>query len=146
MRFEPKSSAFEERVRESFSRQQAMSTMGMDLTLVAPGHVEIEMAHSVVLTQQHGFVHAGVVTTGMDTACGYAAFSLMSDEAEVLTVEFKTNLLRPAKGERFRFVGKVVKAGKTVTVCDGQAYAQTDGREKLVANMSATMMAVVDGS
>ena len=120
--------------------------MGMDLTLVAPGHVEIEMAHSLVLTQQHGFVHAGVVTTGMDTACGYAAFSLMSDEAEVLTVEFKTNLLRPAKGERFRFVGKVVKAGKTVTVCDGQAYAQTDGREKLVAHMSATMMAVVDGS
>ena len=135
---------FEERVRSSFARQKAMETIGAELTVVTPGTVEIEMPYSAALTQQHGFLHAGVISTALDSACGYAAFSLMPQSSSVLTIEFKVNLLAPGKGERFLFRGSVTKPGRTIIVADGQAYAfAADGEAKLIATMTGTMMTVV---
>lgn len=131
-----------ERVRSSFARQAAMATLGIELVQVAPGKVDLRMPFAAHLTQQHGFIHAGIITTALDSACGYAAFSLMPPEAAVLTVEFKVNLLAPAQGEAFVFRAEVLKPGRTLTVCEGKAFAVSDGREKLVASMTATMMAV----
>lgn len=137
---------YQERVRESLARQNALTTMGAEVLHVEPGSVTLEMAHDDRLTQQHGFIHAGIITTMLDSACGYAAFSLMPAEAGVLTVELKTSLLAPADGERFRFEGRVVKAGRTISFCEGRALAVKAGQEKLVATMSATMMTVVGRS
>ena len=135
---------YEERVRKSFARQNVMSTIGAELTLVTPGTVEIEVAYSPDLTQQHGFLHAGIISTALDSACGYAAFSMMPENAAVLTIEFKVNLLAPGKGERFLFRGSVTKPGRTIVVADGQAYAfAADGEAKLIATMTGTMMTVV---
>jgi uncharacterized protein (TIGR00369 family) len=142
-RFEPKDQDYAERVRASFARQAAMATIGASLTEVEPGRVVIELPWAQPLTQQHGFLHAGMVATGLDSACGYAAFSLMAIDAAVLTVEYKINLLAPAQGQRFRMVGLVIKPGRTVTVAEGQAWAVDEGREKLIATMSCTLMAVV---
>jgi len=134
---------FEERVRSSFERQQAMASIGAVLTSVTPGTVEIEMPFSSALTQQHGFLHAGIISTALDSACGYAAFSLMPENAGVLTIEFKVNLLAPGKGERFLFRGSVTKPGRTIVVADGQAYAfAADGEARLIATMTGTMMTV----
>jgi uncharacterized protein (TIGR00369 family) len=134
---------FEERVRASFARQQAMRTIGAELTLVAPGTVEIEMPYSEALTQQHGFLHAGVISTALDSACGYAAYSMMPFNEAVLTIEFKVNLLAPGKGDRFLFRGNVTKPGRTIIVADGQAYAfAPDGAAKLIATMTGTLMTV----
>jgi uncharacterized protein (TIGR00369 family) len=135
---------FEERVRESFARQAVMATIGAELTRVTPGTVEIELDFSEKLTQQHGFLHAGVISTAMDSACGYAAYTMMPENAAVLTIEFKVNLLAPGKGERFLFRGSVTKPGRTIIVADGQAYAYgADGEAKLIATMTGTMMTVV---
>jgi uncharacterized protein (TIGR00369 family) len=135
---------YEERVRSSFARQNVMKAIGAELTLVTPGIIEIEMPYSQNLTQQHGFLHAGVISTVLDSACGYAAYSLMPENAAVLTIEFKVNLLAPGKGERFLFRGSVTKPGRTIVVADGQAYAiAADGEAKLVATMTGTMMTVV---
>lgn len=134
----------ETRVRASFERQKMMATIGAELTLVTPGVVEIEMPYAPDLTQQHGFLHAGVISTALDSACGYAAYSLMPDEAAVLTIEFKVNLLAPGKGERFLFRGSVTKPGRTIIVADGQAYAYSgEGEAKLIATMTGTMMTIV---
>src|SRR4051812_47627225 len=122
-----------------------MRTLGAELTVVRPGTIEIEMPFSESLTQQHGFIHAGVLSTALDSACGYAAFSLMPADAAVLTIEFKVNLLAPALGPRFRFEGRVVKPGRTISVVEGRALqsAGDGGPEKLVATMTATVMTVV---
>ena len=105
------------------------------------------MPYEAAFTQQHGFIHAGIMATVLDSACGYAAFSLMPADAAVLTVEFKTNLLAPAKGDRFLFRAHVVKPGRTLTVCDGQAFAIENGAdERLVATMNGTLMALFDRS
>ena len=134
---------YEERVRASFARQQAMATLKAELTSVTPGIVEIEMPYSAELTQQHGFLHAGIISAALDSACGYAAFTLMPENAAVLTIEFKVNLLAPGKGERFLFRGSVTKPGRTIVVADGQAYAfAADGEAKLIATMTGTMMTV----
>ena len=134
---------FEERVRASFERQNAMRTLGAELTLVRPGTIEIEMPFSESLTQQHGFLHAGVISTALDSACGYAAFSLMPEDAGVLTIEFKVNLLAPGRGDRFVFRGSVTKPGRTIVVADGQAYAfASDGEARLIATMTGTMMRI----
>ena len=139
----PADSNHEARVRASFARQAAMATLGVSLEAVAPGRVVLAMAHRSAYTQQHGFVHAGIVSTALDSACGYAAFSLMPPDAAVLTIEFKVNLLAPAKGPHFRFEGQVVKPGRTISVVDGRALQfDTDGQEKLVATMTATVMTV----
>jgi uncharacterized protein (TIGR00369 family) len=135
---------FETRVRDSFARQRAMETIGAELTRVTPGVVEIELPFDEALTQQHGFLHAGVISTALDSACGYAAYSLMPAGAAVLTIEFKVNLLAPGRGERFLFRGSVTKPGRTIIVADGQAYAfGADGEARLVATMTGTMMTVM---
>jgi len=134
---------YEERVRSSFARQAAMETIGAELTSVTPGTIEIEMPYSAALTQQHGFLHAGIIATALDSACGYAAFTLMPADAAVLTIEFKLNMLSPGRGERFLFRGSVTKPGRTIIVADGQAYAYApDGEARLIATMTATMMVV----
>lgn len=134
---------FAQRVRESFERQAVMATLGAQLESVEAGRVVITMQHRPELTQQHGFLHAGIVSTALDSACGYAAFSLMPADAAVLTIEFKVNLLAPARGPRFRFEAEVTKAGRTISVVDGSAW-QTDakGQAQRVATMTATVMTV----
>ena len=141
-RFEPRDPDFAARVRASFERQGAMKTLGATLTAVEAGVVVIELPWAQPLTQQHGFLHAGMVATALDSACGYAGFSLMPADAAVLTIEYKINLLAPAKGQRFRMEGRVIKPGRTVTVTEGQAFAIDEGKEKLIATMGCTLMAV----
>lgn len=140
--FEPRCADYADRVRGSFARQGAMQTLGARLGLLAPGAVDIELSWALGLTQQHGFLHAGMVATALDSACGYAGFTLMGADAAVLTIEFKINLLAPAKGERFRMEGRVIKPGRTITVCEGRAFAIDGSQEKLVATMGCTLMAV----
>jgi len=140
----PRDPDFEQRVRASYARQAAMATLGATLSQVAPGQVVIELPFRPDLTQQHGFLHAGVVTTAMDSACGYAAMSLMERGAAVLSVEFKVNLLAPARGVRFRASGRVVRAGRNLTVVTGEFRAVDGAGDPLVAMMTATMMAVRD--
>lgn len=142
VRFEP-AGDFEARVRESFARQSVMATIGAELTRINPGEVEIEMPFRADLTQQHGFLHAGIISTALDSACGYAAYSVMPADAAVLTIEFKINLLSPGKGERFLFRGQVTKPGRTVIVADGRAYAYDgEGEARMIATMTGTMMVV----
>jgi uncharacterized protein (TIGR00369 family) len=149
MTFRPKDPHFADRVRASFARQRMMQTLGVEITRLAPGEIELTMPYEAAFTQQHGFIHAGIMATVLDSACGYAAFSLMPADAAVLTVEFKTNLLAPAKGERFLFRAHVVKPGRTLTVCEGRAFAlengaEADSDERLVASMNGTLMALYD--
>jgi len=132
----------EERVRRSFSNQAFMSTLGAVLTVVGQGLVEIRLPFSSKLTQQHGYLHAGAVTAVLDSACGYAALSLAPDDKDVLTVEFKQNLLAPARGEMLIARAQVKRAGKTLTVCAADAFAITGSKEKLVATMLATIMTI----
>ncbi|MDR3556176.1 MAG: PaaI family thioesterase [Syntrophobacteraceae bacterium] len=140
--FVPQDENFERRVKESFSKQKMMHTIGAVLSKVQPGRVEISLAFRDDLTQQHGFLHAGVVGTLADTACGYAAFSLMAPDAAVLTVEYKINLLSPAVGESLLAVGMAIKPGRTLTVCSADVFASREGENKLIATMMATMMSI----
>jgi len=119
-----------------------MRTLGVEIVRLDPGEIELGMPYHPAYTQQHGFMHAGIITTALDSACGYAAFSLMPAEAAVLTVEFKTNLIAPAKGESFRFHARVIKSGRTLTFCEGQAFAVENGEERLIATMTGTLMAI----
>ena len=145
MPFDAQDPTFDERVRASFARQRVMQTLGIEIVRLAPGEIDLGMAYDATYTQQHGFTHAGILSTAMDSACGYAAFSLMPPDAAVLTVEFKINLLAPAAGERFLFQGRVIKPGRTLTICDAQAFAITDnGAQRLIATMTGTLMAVRD--
>jgi uncharacterized protein (TIGR00369 family) len=131
---------FERRVREDFDRQQFMHTLGARLVRVEPGVVEIELPYRHDLTQQHHYLHAGVVTSVLDSASGYAAFTLMPADAQVLSVEFKVNLLAPARGERLVARAEVKRAGRTLTVCTADAVMHENGRATVVATMQATMM------
>jgi uncharacterized protein (TIGR00369 family) len=140
--FVPRDTDFEARVRASFARQRVMETIGARLSRVAPGEVEIELPFREDLTQQHGYLHAGIVAAVVDSACGYAALSLAPAGAEVLSIEFKLNLLSPARGERFVARARVKRAGRNVTVCAGDLYALEGASEKTVATMLATMMTV----
>jgi uncharacterized protein (TIGR00369 family) len=133
---------FEERVRLSFAKQGAMGLIGARLSKIAAGEVEIELPFKSEHSQQHGFLHAGILTTALDSACGYATYSLFPPEAGILTIEFKVNLLAPGDGELFRLVGKVRKAGRTISLAEGEAYAIKNGREKLIATMTATTMTI----
>lgn len=134
---------FEQRVRESFARQAAMRTLGVTIGEVSEGKVVLWMDHDAQWTQQHGFVHAGVLAAALDSACGYAAFTLMPPDAAVLTIEFKVNLLAPAKGPRFRFEGIVAKAGRTISVVDGRALQIDGDAQRPIATMTATVMTVL---
>jgi uncharacterized protein (TIGR00369 family) len=134
---------FESRVRRTFAAQAALATFGITLAKIEPGTLELRMLYDAKFSQQNDFLHGGVVSAGLDTACGLASYTLMPAHADILTVEFKINLLAPAKGQTFRFVGNVVKPGRTLVVSEGHAYAIDDGRDKLIATMSATMMTMV---
>ena len=136
------SDAVGERIRRSFSRQGAMRTLSAELTSVSQGVVEIEMPFDEKLTQQHGFLHAGVISAVLDTACGYAAYSVIDADASILTIEFKVNLMSPGRGDRFLFRGEVTKPGSNIIVADGRGYAISDGPAKLIATMTGTMMVV----
>jgi len=138
---QPRDPAFEQRVRDGFAAQALMRTLGATLASVTPGEVRIELPRRDDLTQQNGFLHAGVVTAVVDSACGFAALSLMAPGADVLSVEFKVNLLAPAAGERFVATGRVVRSGRTLTICAGDLVALRDGAEVHVATMLATMIA-----
>ena len=140
--FEPRDPDFKKRVNQSFAEQAVMSTIGAHLAEVDPGRVVIELPYRADLTQQDGFIHAGISSTIMDSACGYAAFSLMPAEARVLTIEFKINLLAPASGDVFRAVGQVRKPGRSVFVAESELFASAGGSDKLVATMHGTLMAV----
>ena len=140
--FEPRDPGWEARVRASFALQTVMTTIGARLGRVAPGAVDIELPFRADLCQQHGFLHAGIVTTIADTSCGYAALSLMEPGASVLTVEFKLNLLAPARGERLLARGRATRPGRTLTVCQADVVAVQDGAETPVATMLATLMAL----
>lgn len=131
-----------QRVQESFALQGAMQTLGAQITHLAAGAVDIGFDWAPGLTQQHGFIHAGMLSAVLDSACGYAGFSLMPEDAGVLTIEFKINLLAPAQGQRFRCEGRVLKPGRTIVVAEGRAYAIDNGQEKLCATMQCTLMAV----
>ncbi|MGE0554268.1 MAG: PaaI family thioesterase [Gemmatimonadales bacterium] len=150
MAFQPRDPSFQTRVRASFARQQAMRTLGVTLRRVAPGEVDLALPFSADLTQQHGFLHAGIVTAVVDSACGYAALTLMEPAAAVLTVEFKVQLLAPARGHWFLGLGRVIRAGRTLTVVSGEfralahePHGETPAGE-LLALMTGTMMAVRD--
>jgi uncharacterized protein (TIGR00369 family) len=140
--FEPRDPNFEAKVRESFGRQGLMTNIGAQLIAITPGQVDIEVAWRPEITQQQGFVHGAVIAAIVDTACGYASFTLMPAGVDVLTVEFKVNFLAPAIGDKMIARGRVSKAGRTLTFCSGEAFALKDGKEKLVATMQATMMTV----
>jgi len=140
--FKPQDPHFAERVAASFQRQTVMATLGAQLRQVTPGAVEIVLPYRADLCQQHGFMHAGMLTAVVDSACGYAALSLMPPEVGVLSVEFKVNLLAPAAGEQFIARGKVMRSGRSISVCTGDVITLAEGTEKLVALMQATLMAV----
>jgi uncharacterized protein (TIGR00369 family) len=137
----PKDPDYAARVRRSFARQTALETIGATLEVVAPGRIEIHLPYDPRLTQQDGYLHAGIVTTIADTACGYAACTLTPADANVLTVEFKANFLSPARGDKFVATAQVLKAGRTLTICQGEVRAPTpSGPGTLVATMLATII------
>jgi uncharacterized protein (TIGR00369 family) len=138
----PKDPDYEARVRASFARQGLMTTLGASLIRVSPGLVEIALPTSAAISQQHGFVHAGALASIADSAAGYAALTLMPPGAGVLTAEFKINLLAPGIGERITARGRVIKAGRTLTLAQTDVFAMHEGREKQIALLTATLMAV----
>src|SRR3954453_10392374 len=131
---------FAQEIRQSFNQQTVTALIGAELTRVHPGLIEITLPYRADLVQQHGYLHAGIVTTIADSACGYAAYSLMPPNSEVLSVEFKVNLLRPARGETFSAVAEVVKSGKTLTLVRADVFRIEDGRRDLIATMLGTMI------
>ena len=144
--FQPGDPAYAARVSASFARQAMMRLLGASLERVAPGEVDIRLPFRSDLSQQHGFLHAGATTSIADSACGYAALSLMPPGAAVLTVEFKVNLLAPAAGQTFAARGRVLKAGRTLTTCSGDVFAADGGEETHVLTMLATIMTVQNRS
>jgi uncharacterized protein (TIGR00369 family) len=130
------------RVRDSLERQGMMATLGVELIAIERGRVEMALRHDDRFTQQHGFMHAGAVASVLDSACGYAAYTVMPPDAEVLTVTYTINLLAPAAGQRFAVTGQVVRAGRTLVVCRGEAFA--DRADRPFAAMQATMTALYD--
>jgi uncharacterized protein (TIGR00369 family) len=139
-----RNASFAQEVKESFAKQPIMGLIGAELTRVEPGIIEITLPYRADLAQQHGYLHAGIVTTIADSACGYAAYSLMPPNSEVLSVEFKVNLLRPAKGEMFSAVAEVVKSGKTLTVVRADVFGIEGDRRDLIATMLGTMICLRD--
>ncbi len=142
--FDPVDPGFADRVRESFGRQAFMKTIGALLTKVSPGEVHVELPFRNDLTQQHGFLHAAVMTAIVDTACGFAALTLAPRDAAVLTVEYKVNFMSPGSGERITAHARVLKRGRAVTVCAGDVYARQAGRERHIATMIATIANVTE--
>ena len=132
--------AYDARIRASFGRQRIMSTIGATLMRLAPGEVEIGLPFRDDLVQQHGYVHGGIIAAIADSACGYAALTLSPPGTEVLTVEYKINFLAPARGDRFVARGRVVRTGRTISVCEGEVLVVSDGVDVRIATMLATMI------
>lgn len=143
---EPRNPSFAVEIERSFAKQTIMNLIGARLSRVEPGVVEITLPYRNDLAQQHGYLHAGIITTIADSACGYAAFSLMPPNSEVLSVEFKVNLLRPAKAETFLATAEVIKSGKTLTVVRADVVGITGEHRELVATMLGTMMCLTSKS
>jgi uncharacterized protein (TIGR00369 family) len=139
-RFAAVDADYESRVRESFARQGLMKHLGAELALLGAGQAEIHVPFRVELTQQHGYFHAGVSGTIADSACGYAAYTLMPAGSSVLTVEFKMNLLAPADGEKLVARARVLRSGKTLKICVADVFVQKNGPEIHCATMLATIM------
>jgi uncharacterized protein (TIGR00369 family) len=139
---DPEAVNHEDRIRSSFAKQGLMTTLGATLGDIAPGRVEIVIRPHAAISQQHGFVHAGAVSAIADSAAGYSALSLMPAGRGVLTTEYKINLLAPAVGDRIVARGRVVKAGRTLTLAQTEVFAESGGTERLVALLTATLMAV----
>jgi uncharacterized protein (TIGR00369 family) len=144
-RFTPSNPDYEARVRASFGRQGAMRLIGARLVDLRPGYCSIELPYRENLTQQHGYIHAGIVSTIVDSAGGYAGFTLFPADASVLTVEYKLNLIAPAQGELFVAEAEVVKPGRTLAITRGEVYAESGGKRKLCAIMQQTLI-VLPGS
>ena len=141
---QPRNPSFAEEIKQSFAQQTIMDLIGAELSRVESGMVEVTLPYRTDLAQQNGYLHAGMVTTIADSACGYAAYSLMPPKSQVLSVEFKVNLLRPAKGVSFRAAAEVIKAGKTLTVVRADFFAlEQDGQRELIATMLATMICLL---
>lgn len=132
------------KISGSFSAQGLMTTLGAELIRVAPGEVHIALSPRPELSQQHGYIHAGAITSVLDSACGYAALTVAPVGFDVLTVEFKINFIRPALADRFVAIGKVAKAGKTLTVCQGEVIGEQGQRRETIAVMQATIINVSD--
>lgn len=148
MTFQPVNPDYEARVRDSFARQAAMRLIGAEIAALAPGRCTIELPYRYELTQQHGYVHGGIVSMIADSAGGYAAFSLMPADASVLTVEYKLNLLAPASGDRLVARAEVLKPGRTLSITRAEVFAIRHDREVLIAAMQQTLMimhGVADG-
>jgi len=143
--FTPSNPNYEGHVKIGFARQNVMNTIGAQLRKVDPGEIEIELNFRDDLTQQHGYLHAGIVTIIADSACGFAAYSLMPENSEVLTVEYKVNFMAPARGEKFIATGRVIKPGRTLTVCAGEVVAIDGEARKTIAIIQATMMSLAEG-
>lgn len=133
---------YKKKALRSFYLQSAMKSLQAELLVQGPGVVSIKFPYQSKYTQQNGYIHAGILSTILDSACGYAAYTLMPPDADVLTVEFKVNLLRPAKGEAFEAKGKVLKAGRTLSVVEGTIHSSEYSEEKPVASMTATIMTI----
>lgn len=142
MSFQPRDPDYERKVRELFDAQPVMATIGATMQEIRPGACRLRVAWSPGITQQDGFLHAGVLATLADSACGFAAFSLMPAGARVLSIEFKINMLSPAVGPAFEAVGEVIRSGRNISPCRAEVFADPDGSRKLVAAMQATMMTV----
>lgn len=138
----PRDPAFRTRVQASFDKQGLMTTLGASILDIAPGAVAIALTPAPAIAQQHGFVHAGAVAAIADSAAGYAALSLMPPGAGVLTTEFKINLLAPAAGDRIIARGRVIKAGRTLTLAQTDVFAEATGKERLIAYLTATLMTI----
>jgi uncharacterized protein (TIGR00369 family) len=141
--FAPANADFEARTRESFAKQGAMGFLGAELERVEPGLVQIGLAFRPELSQQHGFFHAGILSTIADSAGGYAAFTLFPADAGILTVEFKINLLAAADGERLTAVGRVVRSGRTLTICTLDVDVDKAGKRTHCATGLSTLMSLV---
>lgn len=140
---EPLNPEFVKQIQHSFAKQSIMRSLGATLGTIEPGIVEINLPYRKDLAQQHGYLHAGVITTIADSAAGYAAFSLMPPGSEVLSVEFKVNLVRPARGTHFLARAEVIKAGRTLTVVRSDVFGIAEsGQKELVATMQGTMIRV----
>ena len=139
---EPRDPDFEARVRASFAGQSAMKTLQIELVSVEPGEIIMQLEKSETLLQQQGFVHGGVLTAGLDSACGFAALTLSAPTVEVLSIEFKTSFFRPASTDKVRFVGRVLKAGRRVSFCEAEAFSLSQGRKTMLAKMSSSIAMV----
>ena len=140
MEFKPKFKDYKKKVEESFARQNFMKLINAKLIKIQPGYCEIQIPYNKDLTQQHGFFHAGIISTIADNSAGYAAFSVMDENSSILTVEFKLNLMSPGDGEMLIGKSKVLKNGKTLTICRSEVYVIKDGKEKICAASQTTLI------